>query len=297
MKHFYIVLLMIIQVCVLSCSKNLNTEPQNQNLLVESQNQNPLAESPLEATKHIENNNSLSTEPQNQNPTAESRLEVREYFVSEQEIEKVKGIVQTIRPNDPIVYLARVDFGVPDGENWLVRFRVLSPNGTSFIYPILMCLINNEKISNYYRIGSDSDLSRYTQYDIKKDIPGTRMGDNSASAYGDYNDDGVVEVFQYGFGGNGTFVVISGYDEETDMIINYCGVRGSPDIPFAIIDPQNGPAPVEFMTYNGRYGFKAYFAANSVWPDPPSPDNYKWFFYAWDEEQKEYVNMGEVLER
>jgi hypothetical protein len=124
-------------------------------------------------------------------------------------------------------------------------------------------------------------------------IPGTRMGDNAASAYGDYNGDGVVEVFQYVFGGNGWFVFILGYDKKTDEFVNYCGVI-TLNIGFTIIDPLNGPAPVEFMTYNGVYGFKVYFVAISVWPDEPSPDNNKWFFYAWDESQRQYVNMGEI---
>jgi hypothetical protein len=289
MKHFSIVLMLIIQVCVISCTKNLDTESQNQNLL---------AESPLEATKHVENNNSLSTEPQNQNSPTESHLEVTNYFVSEQEKEKIKAIIQTVLLEDDfVVHLARVDFGVLGGENWLIRFRYPSPEGNSFVYGISLNIINEDEIIKSYYLGPDSDLSRYTEYDIMKDIPGIRMGDNSASAYGDYNDDGVIEVFRYIFSGMGKFIFISGYDKETDKIINYCGVRGSPDIGFEIIDPQNGPAPVEFMVYNGRYGFKAYFAANSVWPDPPSPDNYKWFFYAWDEDRREYVNMGEVLER
>jgi hypothetical protein len=288
MKYFTIVFILVIQVWFVSCDRSQKSENNDQNLSTENR---------LETPGDYENIYVQNTENQNQNQSTESRIEETNYFVSEQEMEKIRIIVQTYRPNGHIVHLARVDFGVPGGENWLVRFRYPGPEGNSFYYSIGLCVINGENVSRYYSVRPDDlDLEGYTEYDIMKDIPGTRMGSNAASAYDDYNGDGIVEVFQYFYGGMGNFIFILGYDQDTDQIINYCGVR-SPDISFDIIDPQNGPAPVEFMTYNGKYGFKVYFAANSVWPDPPNPYNYKWFFYVWDEEQREYVNMGEVLER
>ena len=73
------------------------------------------------------------------------------------------------------------------------------------------------------------------------------------------------------------------------------------EIPFKIIDRVNGPAPVEFMTYNGMYGFKVYYSNNEVtggigWVPDPDPKNGKWIFYTWDAEQKKYVEIGEVVE-
>jgi hypothetical protein len=114
----------------------------------------------------------------------------------EEEVEKIRDIIQTVLLEDDfVVHLARVDFGVPGGENWLIRIRYPSPEGNSFVYGISLNIINEDEIIKSYYLGPDSDLSRYTEYDIMKDIPGTRMGNNAASAYGDYNDDGVIEVF------------------------------------------------------------------------------------------------------
>jgi hypothetical protein len=51
----------------------------------------------------------------------------------------------------------------------------------------------------------------------------------------DFNGDGVDEVFAFAFGGNGKFIVITGYETTTDNMQNYCY------IPFDIIDSENGP--------------------------------------------------------
>jgi hypothetical protein len=228
---------------------------------------------------------SQNIESRNQSLSIEDRLVAVNSTEGEQEIEKIRDIAQAYYPDILILDLVKINFGIPGGENWLVRLR------TSNGYYISLCLIDEDIIKKSYSLGPDFDFTKYSQYDIMKDIPGTSMGDNSASAYGDYNGDGIMELFQYVFGGNGRFIQIKGYDEKTDKIVYYS------DSPFGIIDPENGPAPVEFMTYNGRYGFKVYIMGYSVWPDPPNPKNRKWFFYAWDEEQREYVNMGEVLER
>jgi hypothetical protein len=127
-----------------------------------------------------------------------------------------------------------------------------------------------------------------------KDIPGTHIG-NGTSSIGDFNGDGLDEIFQYAFGGNGNFIAIIGYDAATDNTKDYCL------IPLDIIDPENGPAPVEFMTYKGIDGFKAYFFEFTVAggptlpPDPANPNNGKWIFYAWDAEKREYAEVEEIV--
>jgi len=130
-----------------------------------------------------------------------------------------------------------------------------------------------------------------------QDIPGTRIG-NSTSSFGDFNGDGIDEIFQYGFGGNARLVSILGYDAEKDDFVSY---TFNSWITFEIIDPHNGPAPVEFMTYNGMYGFKVFFyqlevAGGPGWVPDPNPKNGKWIFYTWDAEKREYVEVGEVVE-
>jgi hypothetical protein len=69
-----------------------------------------------------------------------------------------------------------------------------------------------------------------------KNIPGTHIS-NGTSSIGDFNGDGPDEIFTFGFGGNGRFIVITGYESTTDKIQNYCY------IPFNLVDPENGPGP------------------------------------------------------
>jgi len=102
-------------------------------------------------------------------------------------------------------------------------------------------------------------------------------------------------MFVYGFFGRGFFIIIRGYDATQDNFVLYC------EIPFEIIDPKKGPAPVEFMTYNGMYGFKVYYSNPEVagglgWVPNPDPKNNTWRFYTWDAEQRKYVEIGEVIE-
>ncbi len=73
------------------------------------------------------------------------------------------------------------------------------------------------------------------------------------------------------------------------------------EIPFKIIDSEYGPAPVEFISYNGIFGFKVYFfdyevAGGIGYVYEPNPQNGKWIFYTWDAERREYVEVGEVIE-
>jgi hypothetical protein len=142
-------------------------------------------------------------------------------------------------------------------------------------------------------MGLNDDKHPHSRYDIMQDIPGTHIG-NGCSSFGDFNGDGLDEVFQYAFGGNGKFIFIIGYDAGNDKLAYYC------NIPFALIDPDNGPAPAKFMTYKGMEGFKVYYYELSVAggpnepPNEPDPDNGKWFFYTWDETKREYVQVEEV---
>jgi hypothetical protein len=137
-------------------------------------------------------------------------------------------------------------------------------------------------------------MEYHSRYDIMRDIPGAHIG-NGCSSFEDFNGDGIDEVFQYIFGGNGKFIFIIGYDADNDKLKLFC------EIPFIIIDPENGPAPVEFMTYKGMNGFKVYYYALNVaggigYVPEPNQDNEKWFFYTWDEIKREYIEVEEVVE-
>ena len=188
------------------------------------------------------------------------------------------------RFNQEITFIGKANFGILGGGNWIARFndRYMS------VYSI-----DGNKIIRQYSLGS-FNLEDHSIFNIMQDIPGKRIGNSTSSIY-DFNGDGIDEIFSYGFGGNGNFASIRGYDAEKDGLVLYC------NIPFEIIDKEQGPAPVEFLTYNGVYGFKVYFMALDVpggtgYIPEPIPNNNKWIFFTWDAEQRKYVEMGEVVE-
>jgi len=186
--------------------------------------------------------------------------------------------------NKKIVYIEKANFGMHGGDNWIVRLN----SETIYFYAI-----NGNKIINKKYIPS-FNLEGISNFNIMQDIPGTRI-DNSSSSFGDFNSDGKEEIFEYGFYGYRFEIHIWGYDEVKDDFVSYC------EIPFKILDSEDGPAPVEFMTYKGMFGFKVFYsnievAGGPSWVPEPDPKNYTWRFYTWDAEQKKYIEIGELVE-
>jgi hypothetical protein len=181
-----------------------------------------------------------------------------------------------------ITFISKANFGIPGGDNWIVRFS----NNLLLVY-----MINDNGVEKRYVFAS-YDLEQESNFDIMRDIPGTRIG-NSTSSIGDFNGDGIDEIFHFAFGGNEFLIIINSYDAEKDDFVHYCAIS------FKLIDRENGPAPVKFMTYNGMYGFKVYYFVYELGFSPtyhpdPSPRTNKWFFYTWDAEQRKYVEIEEV---
>jgi hypothetical protein len=187
-----------------------------------------------------------------------------------------------------IEFIEKANLGITGGDNWIIRLKKIH-----FSYPIFIYSIKGRVIVKSYNLTS-FNLEGHSTFDIMLDIPGTHIG-NSTSSFGDFNGDGIDEIFEYGFYGRAFEIIVWGYDAEKDDFVSFC------EIPFKIIDPENGPAPVEFMTYKGMYGFKVCFSQSDVAGGPdyisePDPKNGKWFFYTWDAEQRKYVEIGEVTE-
>jgi hypothetical protein len=209
---------------------------------------------------------------------AEAEVEAVREFLYEND-----SYIKRFKPE--ITFIKKANFGIPGGDNWIVRLS----DGLISVY-----VIDSNRIEKQYRnFTMDYNLKEHTNFDIMRDIPGTHIP-NGTNSIGDFNDDGIDEIFQHAFGGMGDFVLIWFYNSETDDFRTYCS------IPFALYN-RNGPAPVKFMTYRGMYGFKVSFYTGEVagGPDyvPEShPDNGKWLFYTWDGEQREYVRVGEVVE-
>lgn len=186
--------------------------------------------------------------------------------------------------NKKIVYIEKANFGMNGGDNWIVRLN-------SRIIYFYMISGNEIKKKNYI---SSFNLEGISNFNIMQDIPGTRI-DNSSSSFGDFNGDGKEEIFEYGFYGYRFEIHIWGYDEVKDDFVSYC------EIPFKILDSEDGPAPVEFMVYKGMFGFKVFYSNIEVaggpgWVPEPDPKNYKWIFYTWNTEQRTYIEIGEVVE-
>jgi len=192
-----------------------------------------------------------------------------------------------------ITLLKKINMGIPGGDNWLVEWTSKRPI-KSDSKPIYIYVIKEKNIIFEEVIGTNFDISEYSDFDIMQNIPGTRIGEGSCVVY-DYNDDGFDEVFNYGFWGSQWLIEIRGYDPEKEDVVDYA------DIPFDIIDRKKGPAPIEFTNYKGINGFKIFFAQVEVAGGPgfvsdPHPYNGKWIFFTWGNKQRKFVDIGEYTE-
>jgi len=184
-----------------------------------------------------------------------------------------------------IIFIEKANFGIPGGDNWIVLLN----DDIIFFYVII-----GDKIEKRYN-DTSFEIYKYSDFDIMQEIPGTHIG-NTTSSFGDFNGDGIDEIFQYGFYGRAFIIRIAGYNVKKDDII-----ADHDDIPFGLIDKVNGPAPVEFLTYKGMLGFKVYYfnpevAGGEGWVPDPDPNNGKWIFYTWDAEKRTYIEIGEIIE-
>jgi hypothetical protein len=183
-----------------------------------------------------------------------------------------------------ISFIKKVNMGVPGGDNY-----VLVKNGDL----IVTYVIDNDTIVAKYVGTVIFDPAKESKFDIMKDIPGTRIG-NGSGVIGDYNNDGIDEIFVYLFGGYLTGIAIYGCNITQNTVVSYA------TIPFNLVDPENGPAPFEFITYQGIDGFKVYQDIYNHPPTHPSKHSFRdylsWYFYAWDEGRREFVELAEIGE-
>jgi hypothetical protein len=189
-----------------------------------------------------------------------------------------------------IDFIEKANFGIPGGDNWIVRLNSLH----IFIY-----VINGGRIEEEYHatVSGQHFFDQYpeevSEYDIMRGIPGTHIPDGCVS-FGDFNGDGTDELFRYLYAEElGHNVDFFHYEPQRKGFV-LCRIR------FKIIDQEKGPAPVVFTTYRGMKGFKVYYSNIESWwvsePNPaPDPRNDKWIFYSWNEEQRKYVEIGEVV--
>jgi hypothetical protein len=216
---------------------------------------------------------------------------------SEEEIERLTLILYGTNEDylkgwsTEILFIYKVNLGIPGGGNYIVLWTTEVKQMDRTIKDIRLYSISDKIESRYSIIISDSYFKEGTNFDIMKNIPGFHIGfDTGASVY-DFNGDGIDELFLYGFGGMVDSVKILGYDAEKNRIVNYCD-----GVIFSIIDKDKGPAPVEFTRYKGRNGFKLFQEYEPRFPPVNLIDNYyAWYFYSWNDETKQYENIGEYL--
>ena len=186
-----------------------------------------------------------------------------------------------------ITFISKANFGVPGGENWIVSMD----DDSVWVYAIS----GGKIVRRFYSGGAVGYPSEEYADFLMQGIPGTRIGD-STSSFGDFNGDGVDELFSYEFS-MASYVTIEAYSAEKDDRVYLTN-----NLTFTSTDSYgNDVVPVQFMTYKGMYGFKYNIGINDVaggadWQPEPNPWNYRWVFYTWDTEQKQYVEVGEVVD-
>jgi len=207
--------------------------------------------------------------------TDEEKEAMKDFFYKNDEFYEYMKETEGEEAN--IIFLEKANFGMPDKNNWIVLLN----NKRLFIYAI-----SDKELEKYIDFIGIDFIGEESDFNIMQDIPGTHIG-NTTFSFGDFNGDGIDEMFRYVFSELGSVIEIWGYNKEVNRF-EYC------EIPFEIIDKVNGPAPVEFLIYQGMYGFKVYNKKYHRGND--TTEEGKWYFYTWDAEQRTYAEIGEVVE-
>ena len=176
-----------------------------------------------------------------------------------------------------ILYLSKINLGIPGGDNWIAD----RSNGRAYIY-----VVDNDRKVNIKEIISYAepskimymDQSTYSrvnlEFDIMRDVPGTRIS-NKVAIFMDFNGDGIDEIFD--FYDSESLCTIFGYNSDNGEIESCFGYH------YDIRDPK-GPSPVEFINNQGVYSIKV-----NWWS--LREKQYFWIFFAWDEEQRKFVEV------
>jgi hypothetical protein len=199
------------------------------------------------------------------------------------EIDEVRELLAKERGGE-ILYLSKINLGISGGDTWIAD----RSNEWAYIYFI----DNDKKVSVVKRgdrtfadpseimcIDPNTQSMVNLEFDIMRDIPGTRIG-NKVATIGDFNGDGMDEIFD--FYNTESLCTISGYNSDKETMESYFGYH------YDIRDPK-GPSPVEFINNQGIYSIKV------NWWDSREKQ-YVWVFFAWDEESRKYVQYARMNE-
>jgi hypothetical protein len=211
-------------------------------------------------------------------------------FSDEDEIDEFNEARELIatESNGYIRYLYKINFGFEGGDNWLsVRVR----GNHDSLYMCIYIIGNDKKVKFVESIGVnelsevnywDSNTHSYVdlEYDLMRDIPGTRIG-NVAANFGDYNGDGLDEIFVFSRAEEDNFFI---WGKDTSPY----GERGKfyYICRFDFISPKE-PSPVIFASYQGTDGILAHYINIR--------ETYLCGFFVWDEVTHEYKKDMELL--
>jgi hypothetical protein len=204
------------------------------------------------------------------------------------------------------------DFGIPDGENWLVEWAYTKADYNT---NIILYAIKDDIIVKRYYLGENFKWRNYSEFNIMSfmdhmsvnklgDRTGTIVWSNEFTRDNKYFVEGgryysvpydiskqsYFNFFRYSFHSNNygieTFIEILGYDKETD------GIKTHLRVPTTLFDHEKGPAPVAFIWNNGMYGVIIYTRQDE---GERRSNDYKWIFHIWDLEQRKFIEIGEVV--
>ena len=131
----------------------------------------------------------------NYEPLPEEEIERLTLILHEQEKRYLEG------RNTEILSIYKVNFGIPDGDNYLVLWTSVSKrtdgsiSSTSkdiYLYSI------SDKIEFSYFTRPGFPITEYTNFDIMENIPGIHIGTDNGTSIFDCNGDGIDELFFYG---------------------------------------------------------------------------------------------------
>jgi hypothetical protein len=219
---------------------------------------------------------------------AENREKPDFIFQTGLSLEKyIERIIDPIKQFRTLKDVIEVDLGDNARKYFIV---ILENKNTSIneIYIYLYIFNENDEMSSTALTAN----SKTFEPDIfMGNVPG-RLKDYFI-ALGDYNGDGINELFVPDFGGSSYSLRICGIEPESKIFTAYC------DIYFFVHYPPDC-APIVFIKNGKIDGFKALTAfvlEGMGYPEYPVEgysNEVGWMFYRWEKSQRKYIAAGEV---
>ncbi|MCL2067421.1 MAG: hypothetical protein FWG99_08155 [Treponema sp.] len=182
--------------------------------------------------------------------------------------------ITRVKFEEKIIFIKNFNFGIPGGVNWLVGWHGYLENNRSYNTSMVIYIVDviEREIIFSRQISVSDDILQYV-ISWQKSLPGISI---DVCQVGDFNDNGFDDILQFRDGIPEPRFEIHGYNPLSNGIERFCS------IPYLLTRQDDQPPPVEFITYKRMKGFKVLYPTN------------RWFFYTWNEDRREYVEVEEV---